>query len=399
MSLFRTDPLISHRTTTTSEEGEITDPYRMDASTSQERQEEEKEDVKSSGRLSSELNSSKASYESSGYCADEEGQELNLFESDEANDQLDQEEEEDKTPKDADLQSQKEDSDKIQEVVGEKPGVGEEVVPPQNNAKSSTGLTDDKLTLDSEFHEQLNSLDNIRTTQKISDNDESASLPRLEEENDQTAQLSVSTYENASSPQCDVSTDLPDHRQEQNVIDESNHNAGEPESDSGKATEEYSESDSFPSESITPYHSMTESEADMLSDSSPVRIVVTSARKVERELLERRPSIEILPTPSPQNEAGNGISRQSVAAQTEGEYIEDADEESRMITREDVTAVTSLSRPQSGRPIPSVAEVKDPFVDFVASTRQKQVERSVDVQAIFSGAQGKNVVDRWHFVH
>ena len=62
-----------------------------------------------------------------------------------------------------------------------------------------------------------------------------------------------------------------------------------------------------------------------------------------------------------------------------------ADDPSRMITREEVTAVVSLSRPQSRRPIPSESEVRDPFVDLVASTRQKQVDRSVDVHAIFKG--------------
>ncbi|XP_078494203.1 uncharacterized protein LOC113474865 [Ciona intestinalis] len=59
---------------------------------------------------------------------------------------------------------------------------------------------------------------------------------------------------------------------------------------------------------------------------------------------------------------------------------------SNMITLEDMSAVTSMSRPTSGRPIPSESNIRDPFVEFVASTRQKQIDRNTDVQTIFRGS-------------
>nr|XP_026693426.1 uncharacterized protein LOC113474865 [Ciona intestinalis] len=59
---------------------------------------------------------------------------------------------------------------------------------------------------------------------------------------------------------------------------------------------------------------------------------------------------------------------------------------SNLITLKDMTAVTSMSRPTSGRPIPSESNVRDPFVEFVASTRQKQIDRNTDVQTIFRGS-------------
>jgi len=58
------------------------------------------------------------------------------------------------------------------------------------------------------------------------------------------------------------------------------------------------------------------------------------------------------------------------------------DDDHGIITYEEVA---DLSRPASGRPIPVEAEVCDPFVEMVASTRQRQIARGVDVQTIFRG--------------
>ena len=393
--MFRTDPLISHRTTTSTgqeEEEELTNSQEIYTGYTPKHQvAEEDEDARSSGRLSSELVSSKSSDLSSGYKADEDENEMNLSESDEFNDELLQEEK--KAQENNDLQNQETFPETEQsENKHERPEVLESL---KTDFTSEKKLVETKSFGGSDFHEKLDSVDNLRTGQNVTDNEQTAKPPTEEETRDDggTDLSDVSQYGALQKP--DVLThdveyhqnqsaatdpDAPDHPTEA-VTDDVN------EDDSGQATEEYDDDDSFRSETLSSYRSMTQSEAEMLSDSSPVRIVVTSARKVERELLERQASGNAACTPSPP-ESAQGISRHSVAAQTKGDY-EDSDAESHMITREEVSAVVSLSRPQSGRPIPSEAEVRDPFVDFVASTRQKQVDRSVDVQAIFSGTSGK----------
>ena len=156
--------------------------------------------------------------------------------------------------------------------------------------------------------------------------------------------------------------------------------------------------------STSTYDTMTDSEAEILSArGSPVRIVVTSARKVERELLEssqisNEGATDIVKNGQKKRDSDTGFVIDNVKnEQVEGEsvvgdVIDDVrddsqlatvDDKSRTITREDISAVAFLSRPVSARPIPSEGEVKDPFADFLASTRQKQIDRAVDVQAIF----------------
>ena len=161
---------------------------------------------------------------------------------------------------------------------------------------------------------------------------------------------------------------------------------------------------SFRSVSTSTYDTMTDSEAEILSArGSPVRIVVTSARKVERELLEssrisNEGATDIVKNGQKKRDSDTSFVIDNVKnEQVEGESVvgdvidnvrDDSqlatvDDKSRTITREDISAVAFLSRPVSARPIPSEGEVKDPFADFLASTRQKQIDRAVDVQAIF----------------
>lgn len=124
--------------------------------------------------------------------------------------------------------------------------------------------------------------------------------------------------------------------------------------------------------SSSTYDTMTESETEIVGDDTGVRIVVTSARKVERELQEAY-SYDPKNNPFKTNPVSNRA-------------------HSRLITRQEVSAVASMSRPHSSRPIPCETDVRDPFVDFVASTRQKQIDRSVDVQTIFKAdIAGRNM--------
>ena len=132
-------------------------------------------------------------------------------------------------------------------------------------------------------------------------------------------------------------------------------------------------------DSSSTYDTMTESETEFAGDDVPVRIVVTSSRKVERELAEG-------------NSSGFAVNLKPNFLRTCS--IPD-DGYPRLITREEVSAVASMARPHSSRPIPSETKVRDPFVDFMASTRQKQIDRSVDVQSIFKAPPpGADVIAR-----
>ncbi|CAK8696980.1 uncharacterized protein LOC143460480 [Clavelina lepadiformis] len=187
------------------------------------------------------------------------------------------------------------------------------------------------------------------------------------------------------------------------------------------------ESEGFGSQSTTS-DSFSESEGELVSEKCSVRIVITSAKKVEQELKQKK-SVQIsnryqmtslkenvnvssrtAPSHivSPRGEKNSGVDFDQCETKRQHKVMEDnlektkseengclqqhhLEDDSRfnpsthMITREEVSAVTTMLRPQSGRPIPSEAEVRDPFVDMVASTRQRQVDRNVDVQTIFRG--------------
>ena len=229
--------MVSHRTTTTSDDEELNfvDPHQ------EHRGQEELSNVEeASSNLTSEFGSSKASNISSGYSADEEETGPSYLE---------------EKSRDVELSSS------------------------SNHAAIENN----------NFHEELNSVDNLRSGDKTS-------LQRIPEDDGSEMLREIS-----SRKPDDSNPDL-DSDQENVPFENPDLNNSESGQDSGKESEdEYYDEDSeedipidgsLGSGSLSSYHSLTESEADVLSDRSPVRIVVTSARKVERELLEKQPSFE-----------------------------------------------------------------------------------------------------------